>query len=543
MISGAEVRINGQPLDPKLHDRLVEVRVQDNLRLPDSALIRVSDPGLENVDSIPLEIGAEIEILLAAIDASSLTSVFEGRIAALEPEFSASGTVLAARAYDGSHLLHQTKRTQTFQNMTAGDIAKKVAQKQQLALGTIESAGLPHDFVQQSNETDWEFLWRLASRIDFEVLVTDKKLHFRKAGAPPEAHDLTLRWGEQLLSFRPRVTSVQQVSEVVVRAWDPIAKRTIEATEKIGKPSSEIGIARDKIVNAAGGDSVTVADRPVFSADEARELAKSFAAHLGNAYVEAEGSCKGNPRLRAGTKITVEGVGKRYGGTYTASATTHVFRGSHGYLTYFAISGRAPRNLVDLMTPAATRSWGSGVVIGTVTQTEDPQSLGRVRVSYPALGDETESGWARIVSPAAGDRRGLLMMPLVGDEVLVAFEHGDVHKPYVIGSLWNGKGKPSDLVHKDGSFALASDKAVAVNAKEDISLKAGKDYLLQTGGKLTAKANGDIQVEGSANITLKGGTSLTIEGGTDISIKCGLASISLNSTGTVQVSGSQIMLG
>jgi uncharacterized protein involved in type VI secretion and phage assembly len=543
MISGAEIRINGQPLDPKLHDRLLEVRVQDNLRLPDAALIRISDPGLENVDSIPLEIGADVEILLAAIDATSLTSVFKGRIAALEPEFSSNGTVLAARAYDGSHLLHQTKRTQTFQNVTAGDIATKVAQKQGIALGTIESAGPPHDFVQQSNETDWEFLWRLASRIDFEVLVVDKKLHFRKAGAAPQARDLTLRWGEQLLAFRPRVTSVQQVNEVVVRAWDPIARQTIEATEKIDTPGSQIGISRDSIVSAAGGDSVTVSDRPVFSAAEARELAKSLASHLGNAYVEAEGTCKGDPRLRAGTKITIEGVGTRYGGTYTVSSTTHVFRGAHGYITNFSISGRAPRNLVDLMTPAAPRNWGSGVVVGKVTQTDDPQGLGRVRVSFPALGDEAESWWARIVSSAAGDGRGLLMMPVPGDEVLVAFEHGDVHKPYVIGSVWNGKGKPGDLVRKDGSFALASDKAVAVNAKEDISLKTDQDFLLQTGGKVTAKANGDIAVEGAATITLKAGTSLTIEGGQDISIKCGAASISLNAAGTVQVSGTQIMLG
>src|SRR5262245_27401384 len=225
MISGAEVRINGQALDPKVQERLLEVRIQDNLRLPDSALIRISDPGLENVDSIPLESGADVEILLAAIDATSLTSVFKGQIASLEPEFSAAGTTLAARAYDGSHLLHQTKRTQTFQNMTAADIARKVALKAGVGTGTIESAGPAHDFVQQNNETDWEFLWRLASRIDFEVLVLDDKLSFRKAGKPVAADQITLRWGEELLSFRPRVTGVQQVEEVVVRAWDPMTKR------------------------------------------------------------------------------------------------------------------------------------------------------------------------------------------------------------------------------------------------------------------------------------------------------------------------------
>jgi phage protein D len=543
VISGAELRVNGQALDATVQGRLIEARYQDNLRLPDSLLVRISDPGLENVDSLPLEIGAEVELLLAAVDATSMTSVFKGQVTGLEPEFSAAGTVLAARAYDGSHLLHQTKRTQTFQNMTAGDIATKVARKAGVQIGGIDSAGPAHDFVQQNNETDWEFLWRLASRIDFEVLVIDKKLHFRKAGAPAGVTDIRLRWGEELQTFRPRVTGVQQVDEVVVRAWDPSTKDAIKAKAKVETLASQIGISRDSIVDAFGNGSVTVADRPVFSQDEADQLAGSLASHLGNAYVEAEGSCKGNPSLRAGSKVKIEGIGTRYGGTYTVSSTTHLFRGEKGYQTLFSISGRVARGLIDLMTPAMPRSWGSSVVIGKVTQNQDPDDLGRVRVSYPALGDDTEGWWARIASPSAGQDRGLLMLPVVGEEVLVAFEHDDVHKPYVIGSLWNGQDKPGDLVHTDGSFALASDKLVTVSAKDDIKITTQKDYSLETTGKITQKASGELSIEGSSSVTLKAGTSLTIEGSTEVEVKCGSAKISLSQAGTVQVSGNQIMLG
>src|SRR5262249_3527905 len=157
----------------------------------------------------------------------------------------------------------------------------------------------------------------------------------------------------------------------------------------------------------------------------------------------------------------------------------------HGYLTNFAISGRSSRSLVDLMTPASTRGWGNSVVIGKVTQNDDPDGLGRVRVSYPALGDDTEGWWARVATSAAGKDRGLLMMPVIGDEVLIAFEHDDVHKPYVIGALWNGKGKPGDLVQTDGSFVLASDKLVNVTSKGDISIKSDGDYKLETKGKVT----------------------------------------------------------
>lgn len=541
MISGAEIKVNGRALDPSLHERLVEARYQDNLRLPDSLLVRVSDPGLENVDSSPLEIGADIELSLAAADATSLTSVFTGQIAAVEPEFTESGAILAARAYDGSHKLHQTKRTQTFQNMTAGDIARKVAQTEGMQTGTIDSAGPPHDFVQQNNETAWEFLWRLASRIDFEVLVIDKKLVFRKAGATPGAPK-TLRWGENLLSFRPRVTGVQQMEEVVVRGWDPVARQAIEVTSQVQQVGSEIGISRSSVVSSFGGGTVTVADRPIASSAEATELAKSIASQLGNAYLEAEGTAKGDPAIAAGSKIKVEGIGDKYGGTYTLSSTTHVFRGARGYQTNFTIAGRSPRSLVDLMTPSKPKSWGNSVVIGTVTQNEDPDALGRVRVSYPALSGDAEGWWARVASPSAGKDRGLLMMPVVGDEVLVAFEHDDVQRPFVIGSLWNGKDTPGQLVQTDGSFALASDKLVNITAKDNISIKTDKDYTLETSGNMTQKPSGDLTLEAGGKVTVKAGSSVTIEGGSDITIKAGGASISVKS-GMVQVSASQIMLG
>ena len=133
-------------------------------------MLRIADPQLEHIDSSPLTVGANVEIRLAAAGGDSLQLVLAGQIAAVEPEFGRHGAVLAARGYDGSHVLNRTRTTETYQNMSSDDIAAKVADRAGLDAGTIESAGDVHDFVQQNNETDWEFLWRLARRIDFEVL-------------------------------------------------------------------------------------------------------------------------------------------------------------------------------------------------------------------------------------------------------------------------------------------------------------------------------------------------------------------------------------
>ncbi len=83
-----------------------------------------------------------------------------------------------------------------------------------------------------------------------------------------------------------------------------------------------------------------------------------------------------------------------------------------------------------------------GVEVAIVTNVQDPQKLGRVKVCFPRLPGKPESDWVRVVQPAAGAGRGFYWLPEVSDEVLVAFERGEAHRPYVVGALWNGKDKP-----------------------------------------------------------------------------------------------------
>ena len=533
--------VDGDPLDSALAANLLEVRADQRYGLPAAFLVRIADPQLQHVDSSPLAVGAKVDVSLAAAGGDSLQPVISGQITSVEPEFGRTGAVLAARGYDAGHALNRTRTTETYQNMSSDDIASKVADRAGLEAGQIESAGDVHDFVQQNNETDWEFLWRLARRIDFRVGVDQNGLNFQKASADGDGEPPTLTWGDDLLTFRPRVTGVQQVDEVVVRSWDPSSKDVIESRRPAGQTDASIGIARDDVGSALGGGSMTLADRPVLSADEADALATSMASRLANTYVEAEGVSRGNPALVAGVKVKVDGVGQSYGGVYTLSATSHTWRVGQGYETRFAVTGRSPRSLVDLLNPAPVERWGSSVVVGVVTQNSDPDDMGRVRVRYPALGDDIEGWWARIAAPSAGSERGLLMMPVAGDEVLVAFEHGDVRRPYVLGALWNGNDQPgSDLVQTDGSFALRSDHKVSVHADDAITIETGSDLEITTDGKIEQKASGDASVEGQ-KVSVKANSSLTIEATGDLTIKG--ASVTVQASGAVQVSGSSIALG
>jgi uncharacterized protein involved in type VI secretion and phage assembly len=91
-----------------------------------------------------------------------------------------------------------------------------------------------------------------------------------------------------------------------------------------------------------------------------------------------------------------------------------------------------------------------GLYPAIVTSSSDPLKMGRVKVFFPWMNDGEESHWARVVRPYAGKKRGWFFMPEVGDEVMVAFELGDMNQPLVIGSSWNGKDEPPEPGDPDG---------------------------------------------------------------------------------------------
>jgi uncharacterized protein involved in type VI secretion and phage assembly len=198
-------------------------------------------------------------------------------------------------------------------------------------------------------------------------------------------------------------------------------------------------------------------------------------------------------------------------------------------------------------------------VLGVVTNNNDPDDMARVRVQFPALSGDTESAWARVATLSAGKGRGTLMLPVVGEEVLVGFEHGDTTRPYVLGSLFNGSDLPGDdLLHgKDGSFVVRSDKAVHSESRETYTLTSGGDLVVTVGGKAeqtvdrdwTSKTNGKTSLTASQpfsiegqSVSVKGQTTLTLESSMTLTLKCGASKIELSAAG-VTISGPLINLG
>jgi phage protein D len=554
-VPGVAVSVDGAELDPKWRNALEEVKVVNSLQLPDMALVRLIDPKGENVDSHPLQIGKALEIKASAMGDRSTTTIFKGVVSAMEPEFGANGCIIAVRAYDKSSKLNREKKTRTFQQVSASNMAQKVISDAGLA-ADAQSTDVVHEFFQQSNESDWDFLWRIALMHDYLVCFEDDKVQFKSATSA-SGSPVSLTWQQELISFRPRMSGVQQPQTVEVRAWDPKSKQNVSGSATSPATSSQAGIGRAKVSSDAGGGTIAVTDRVAATASEANAIAKSTLQRLADAYYEADGQAWGNPKIKAGVKVQVKGVGQHFGGTFMVTAATHSYRGATGYRTAFQISGRSSRTLLELMRQPQPRDWSNSLVVGVVTNNNDPEQMGRVRVKYPSLSDSEESAWARIATPSSGNARGLLMMPQVNEEVVVGFEHGDARRPIVVGSVFNGKDKPGTelLQSQDGSFSLLSNEKIHQHSKKDFEIKSDQkmvvevqqdenhtvsgNYKHETTGNGSLKAQ-QYTIEAGSTMTVKG-VSLTVEASASLTLKG--ATIDIQGSGPVNIKGAIINLG
>jgi uncharacterized protein involved in type VI secretion and phage assembly len=256
--------------------------------------------------------------------------------------------------------------------------------------------------------------------------------------------------------------------------------------------------------------------QPIGNPLQAAVVGKAILSNLLEGMYEGTGSCIGIPDLSAGRYVTIAGVGRRFSGTYRLRKVTHRIDGN-GFRTDFSITQRGHSSLLGLLrkklleepSPNAPERF-FGVVVAEVEENdealaEQPQPpIGRVMVKYPGLSPTFTSGWAPCARPMAGDDAGFYAVPDKGDQVLVAFEHGDLSKPYVLGALWTAKRRPPGS-NPDGR-----------NTQKVWKSRSGHTIAFDnTTGKtaLTISSVGDLDITAAGNITLKaagGDTSITM---------------------------------
>ncbi|MGW5929443.1 VgrG-related protein [Streptomyces anulatus] len=447
------VEFGGTPLPAKFVNTLVEGYVDDSRTLPDLFLLRFRDPDRVLLEQAGLKIGTEARLLARAGGGTEPKPLLEGVVTALEVELDESGTFTVVRGLDESHRLFRGRRVASYQNMTLADICGQVAQRAGLKPGPVDIAGPVLEHIAQPNITDWEFVRGLAEEAGAQAYVRDGQLHITKpaeAGGAPDASaraerdPLVLELGSNLLRCRAGVSAAEQVSEVEVRGWDVQAKQPLVGRAPAGSsPTLELGVTAAEVSAPFGEARFVVTDAAYGAQAQVDQAAKALAERIAGSFAELEAVIRGNPEVRAGTAVALNAVGAPFEGRYTVTTSRHVFDAVRGYETWISVSGQQERSLFGLTggSPAAGGSRCAGLVSGTVTDTQDPEGSGRVKVRFPWLSDEYASDWAR-TAQSGGTGGGEAFIPEVGDEVLVGFEHGHLDRPYVLAGLYNGQDRP-----------------------------------------------------------------------------------------------------
>ena len=245
---------------------------------------------------------------------------------------------------------------------------------------------------------------------------------------------------------------------------------------------------------------------------------------------------RGNPQIRAGRAVSLSLVKAPFDGKYSVTSSRHTYEPETGYTVWFTVSGSQDRSLYGLMTNGSgggSAHGGAsppirGVATAIVTDVNDPMDLGRVKLKFPWLSDSYVSDWARTVQLCAGKDRGGVMLPEVNDEVLVAFDQGDLRRPFVLGELHNGVDKPmlgdalvdpsTGAVRRRGFISKKGAGLVFLDddGKEGVTLFTGDHQLRialnKTGTTIKVDSNGKVEITAATDVTVKAGTDADARG-------------------------------
>ena len=190
-----------------------------------------------------------------------------------------------------------------------------------------------------------------------------------------------------------------------------------------------------------------------------------------------------------------------------------------------------------------------GVITGIVTNNQDPDELGRVKIKIPRISGEDESNWARVISFMAGKDRGAFFLPEVDDEVLVAFECGNINMPYVIGSLWNGEDVPPEtnsdgennirIIKSRSGHIIKLDDTDGEEKIEIVDKNENNMIIIDTKNeKISIKSNKDIEISAPNGTIIMDAKDIEIT--SSASTKIEASSVDLEASGNTNIKGATV---
>ena len=501
------------------------------------------------------------------------TPIFVGVVTnvQLHREGSDFGCIIVS-GYSATYRLETAHSCFSWNDRTIGDVVKKLCEQAKVQLELNPAFKETKDFICQYEESDFDFIRRLAHQYQEWMYFDGTKLIFGKPrkladpirleyGTTLSSLDIglqTLARSEQVFSYHSGADrEMQRMTPDLAYGHDKLAGEAFRASlGMFSKPARQHALPRisneTELVNYMGR----------------KQAAETAETH----YITAESQV---PTLRVGSVVSLyssflERVGnlseESLGNFIIIEITHEVSQGS-----YYKNRFKAIPATIKAMPSPKVRMPLAETQMATVLSNADPEGKGRVRVRMNWQTDGMQTGWVRVMTPDGGSssdvksNRGFVFIPEVGDQVLLGFRHGDPARPYVMGSLFNGTtgggggqgnncksltsrtGSTLKLDDSTGNVLLADktgqnlisfdgNNTVTVSAVTNIHLDNGKASIKIEGDTITIKAN-TICIDGATSTTCQSGEneSVIITSGTGVDIQG--ANINAIAKTNVEVSG------
>ena len=484
------------------------------------------------------------------------TPVFVGVVTnvQLHREGSDFGCIIVS-GYSATYRMETAPGCFSWNDTTIGNVVKKLCEQAKVSLELNPAYRERKDYICQYEESDFDFVRRLAYQYQEWMYFDGTKLIF---GKPRKLADpIRLEYGTTLSSLDIGLQTLARSEQVF--SYHSGADREMQ------RMTPDLAYGHDRLSGEAFRASLGMFPKPARQhalpriSDETELInymqRKQAAETAETHYITAESQV---PTLRVGSVISlyssflerVGNISKESLGNFIIIEMTHeVSQGSYYRNRFKAI----PATVKALPGPKVRMPLAE-TQMATVLSNADPDGKGRVRVHMNWQTDGMQTGWVRVMTPDGGSskdvrsNRGFVFIPEVGDQVLLGFRHGDPARPYVMGSLFNGvtggggleENHMKSLTTRSGSTVTFDDTAHTILLQ---TTRANKIFVDELNGTITISSAEEVNVNtknvninASENMNVNVGKNFTMQVGEDSNVAIGgNSSIGVDGNATVQV--------
>ena len=482
------------------------------------------------------------------------TPIFVGVVTnvQLHREGSDFGCIIVS-GYSATYRMETAHSCFSWNDRTIGDVVKKLCEQAKVQLELNPAFKETKDFICQYEESDFDFIRRLAHQYQEWMYYDGTKLIFGKPrrladpvrleyGTTLSSLDIglqTLARSEQVFSYHSGADrEMQRMTPDLAYGHDKLAGDAFRASlGMFSKPARQHALPRisneTELINYMGR----------------KQAAETAETH----YITAESQV---PTLRVGSVISlyssflerVGNISKESLGNFIITEITHeVSQGSYYKNRFKAI----PATIKALPSPKVHMPLAE-TQMATVLSNADPQGKGRVRVRMNWQTDGMQTGWVRVMTPDGGSssdvksNRGFVFIPEVGDQVLLGFRHGDPARPYVMGSLFNG-------VTGSGGFAANHKKSLTTRSGSTVTFddtahtillqttRANKIFIDELNGTITISSAEEVNVN-TKNVNINASENMNVNVGKNFTMQVGeQSSVNIGKDSLLSINGSSVL--